>query len=208
MFRVVEVLLRETMHLALSAGFGVRWFDTPAFRSALDTRALTAVDGAVQAARPGKGTPPVGAVVAQLMLGTWVQILAPGVRRLQERLIWQPVLASAFQHATTSSQVRTRAQVFELAQRLNWARNRVNHCEPVVFGFPLPGQINTTGQRRRATPQQILDDIRTLAAAMNGSVATWLDAWVELDQLLADTRVAAALALKARDPGISLEGRR
>jgi hypothetical protein len=118
------------------------------------------------------------------------------------------VLSTAFQHGVAAGQVRTRAEVFELAQRVNWARNRVNHCEPVVFGFPLPGQMTANRQRRRATPHQILDDARALATATSTPVATWLDAWSELDSLLADAQVAQALAFKDRDPGISLEGRR
>lgn len=208
LFRVVEVSLRETIHRALVAGFGPRWFSDQAFRSALDQRTVAAVDDAVRAARPGGGTPPAGAVVAQMMLGTWVQVLAPGARRRQEATVWQPVLAAAFQQGVAAGQVRTRAEVFELAQRVNWARNRVNHCEPVVFGFPLPGQMTATRQRRRATPHQILDDARALVAAMSGPVAAWLDAWNDMDTLLASTQVTQALASQGRDPGISLEGRR
>jgi len=207
-FRVVEVTLRETMHRALAAVFGPRWFSEPAFRSALDLRTLTAVDDAARAGCPRGVIPPAGAVVAQLMFGTWVQVLAPGARRCQETAIWQPALAPAFQHAVVPGQARGRAEVFELAQRVNWARNRVNHCESVVFGFPLPGQITANRQRRRATPHQVLDDARALVTAMNDQVAAWLDAWDELDALLADAQVARALAFKDRDPGISLEGRR
>lgn len=195
------------MHRALSSGFGPRWFSSQAFRAALDMRTLSAVDAAIWTVRTGTGsggTPPAGAVVAQLMFGTWVQILAPGAGGRQDALIWQPVLAPVFKH----SSAHTRSQVFALAQRVNWARNRVNHCEPIVFGFPFPGRFTATGQRRRATPGQILDDARELTSAIDGSVAAWVDSWAELDQLLSDRRVADALAFKARDRGISLEGRR
>ena len=84
----------------------------------------------------------------------------------------------------------------------------MNHCETVVFGFPLPGQITGAGKRRRVTPHRVLDDVRALATAMDGSVSAWLNAWTDLDQLLADSRVADALAYKSRDPGISMQGRR
>jgi hypothetical protein len=207
-FRVVEVLLRETMHRALSGGFGARWFSDSKFRAALDPRTCAAIEEAVRAARSGTSTPPAGSVVAGIMLGTWVQLLAPGARRRQDAAIWKPVLATAFQRDLASGKTRTRIEVFELAQRVNWARNRVNHCEPVVFGFPLPGQLTADGERRRATPHQILDDTKALTAAMNLSVEEWLNIWANIDQLLADPRVASALAFKARDKGISLEGRR
>jgi hypothetical protein len=204
LFRNVEVLLRETMHRALAAHFGPRWFSDQSFRAALDQRTLTAVDDAIRGVRPSWDTPSAGSVVAHLMLGTWVQILAPGAQGRQEAVIWQPALASAFQR----SRPLARADAFELAQRVNWARNRVNHCEPVVFGFPLPGQVTAKGRRRRVTPQQVLDDSRELVAAVDPAVAAWIGTWAEIDGLLADPRVGAALAYKAADRGIHLEGRR
>jgi hypothetical protein len=98
--------------------------------------------------------------------------------------------------------------VYTLAKRLNWARNRVNHCEPVIFGFPLKGQITAQGTRLRTTPHQLLDDARTLCGFMNTEVADWLGDWRDFEDLLARPQVAVALRYIDRQPGIALQGRR
>ncbi|MDR3106799.1 MAG: hypothetical protein LBU05_01170 [Bifidobacteriaceae bacterium] len=136
LFRVTEVLLRETIHQAMSQTAGTPyWFSRSQVRQSLDTRVLDSLDLARRAARVRRGTPAPGSVVAQVMLGTWLQLLARGATGQQETLVWAPALSQAFQ-ADLPTQPHTRAEAYALAQRLVWARNRVFHCEPVVFGFP------------------------------------------------------------------------
>jgi hypothetical protein len=206
-FRAAEVLLRETIHRALSATFGQRWFDQAAFLAVLDPTTLSAICRAKQDATVGRRTPAAGGVVAQAMLGTWVQLLARGPRGQKEAGLWVPALSAAFQ-ADQPATPHVRAEVHALAQRLNWARNRVNHCEPVVFGFPLVGQ-KTPGQAlKRATPQQILDDTRAITAMMDEPMGRWLGTWTQIDTLLAEPIVTDALNFIAAQSRISLEGRR
>ncbi|MDR2379834.1 MAG: hypothetical protein LBE08_01435 [Bifidobacteriaceae bacterium] len=78
----------------------------------------------------------------------------------------------------------------------------------MVFGFPLVGQ-KTPGQAlKRATPQQILDDIRAITAMMDEPMGRWLGTWTHIDTLLAEPLAADALSFIAAQSRISLEGRR
>jgi hypothetical protein len=174
--RAVEILLRETIHRALTATFGLRWFDSPSFLQTLDEAALKAISQAKKDAMEGSRVPAAGTVVAKIMLGTWVQLLARGPRGIKEDGLWIPALSSVFQ-ADRSTTPLTRIDVHGLALRLRWARNRVNHCEPVVFGFPLVGQMTRAQALRRLTPQQMLDDLRRLAFMMDPAVGCWLSSW-------------------------------
>ncbi|MDR0594416.1 MAG: hypothetical protein LBG60_14430 [Bifidobacteriaceae bacterium] len=98
--------------------------------------------------------------------------------------------------------------MYALTQRLVGARNRVFHCEPVVFGFPLPGQLTATGKQRRVTPRQALSDFRLLITMMSPDVAAWLATWDRIDSLLADPLVGLALDYMASRSRIDLEGER
>ncbi|MDR2564460.1 MAG: hypothetical protein LBC97_00080 [Bifidobacteriaceae bacterium] len=208
LFRATEVLLRETIHQAMSQAWCTPyWFSRGQVRQSLDTRVLEGLDSARRAARVRRGTPAPGSVVAQVMLGTWLQLLARGANGQQEALVWVPALSRAFQ-ADLPAQPHSRAQVYALAQRLVWARNRVFHCEPVVFGFPLPGFRTRDGRARRATPHQILDDVRSLAGMTSRAARDWLGSWDRIDSLLADPLADAALAYMGTRPRLAMEGRR
>jgi len=207
-FRAVEVLLREQMHRALATVFaGPRWYADPAFRAILWDVTLGAIDVAEHKARAGRPTPAPGSVIAQVMLGTWVQLLGAGPNSNYDQDLWQPALEPVFQ-AGDPTPARTRVEVHALAQRLNWARNRVNHCEPVVFGFPLAGQKTAAGNRRRITPHQLLDDARAIASYIDPAVGQWISSWTAIDKLLAHPRVSEALEYIDNQPGIAIDGRR
>jgi len=208
LFRAVEVLLRETIHRALSARFGARWFASPAVQGTLDPRVLAALGKAVVDVAQLRHAPTPGDVVAEVMLGTWVKLLGPGIGNRHETGLWVPALAACFQKGAAHQSGRPRSDVHLLAQRLLWARNRVNHCEPVVFGFPLPGQLTAARQRRRLTPHQLLDDVRALAGCMDAAVGAWVGSWSDADALLADPLLGDALAFMDRQPRIVMEGRR
>jgi hypothetical protein len=201
LFRLVEILLRETMHRALTKCFGEQWFQTEDFRLAVDQRVLRTVEQSVSAVHVKSSGSQIGQVVSRIMLGTWVQLLAEGIDGKQDATIWQLALKPFFCHDASLD----RSDVFRFAQRVNWARNRVNHCEPVVFGFPLPGQKTASGQTRRLTPLQVLNDTRKLVSTINPHVAAWVNTWNDLDGLANDPLVAAALAFKARDRNVSFE---
>jgi hypothetical protein len=70
-FRATEVLLRETIHQAISAAAGTPyWFSRSRVRQSLDKRVLEGLDAAREAARVRRRTPAPGSIVAQVMLGT------------------------------------------------------------------------------------------------------------------------------------------
>jgi hypothetical protein len=208
LFRTTEVLLRETIHRGLTTEFGLAWFRDPGLRAILDSRTTEVFDEADRAASTRRRPASAGAVVQQVMLGTWVKLLARGPRGRYEAGIWNRALAQVFHEAVAVGTTRGRAQVYELAQHLLWARNRVGHCQPVVFGFPLVGQLTAAGQHRRLTPHQLLDDVRTLVESMSTPVGGWIKTWDEIDGLLADPLVGRALAFMDRQPRVVMEGRR
>ncbi|MFF8347980.1 hypothetical protein ACF049_19055 [Cellulosimicrobium funkei] len=197
--RFVEIALRESIHRALSGTYGDRWFQSR--RDLFDESFCDDIDDAV--AKVGDRAP-AGKVVAQLMLGTWVDLLGRGDRKPDGTKatyaadLWQAALEPAL--PTTS----TRPKVHRLALRLNWARNRINHCEPVIFGFPQPG-IGQGGVQVRRTPHLILEDARELVEHLDPALAAWLRRWREIDTLLSDPLVAKALDHVATDAAVNLQ---
>lgn len=196
--RLVEIALREHIHRALTAEFGPRWFDT---HTQLFDEVFMA--GLSEAKAKVGDAAPDGKIVAQLMLGTWVSLLgrgdrkADGSRARYARDLWEPAVQFAFTETT-------RSEANRLALRLNWARNRINHCEPVIFGFPQPGQ-GTRGMQVRRSPQLVLEDGRNLTRRLDPDLGSWLDRWSEIDELLAQPLVERALDLVDRDPSVLLE---
>lgn len=196
--RFVEVALREYLHRALGTVFGERWFETQ--RGLFDEDLLEQIDEAI--AKVGVRAP-AGKVVAQLMLGTWVSLLGRGGRKPDgtkaslATTIWDPALQQAFP-------ARTRKEVHRLAMRLNWARNLINHCEPVVFGFPQPG-MGGEGMQVRRSPALILADARELTRYLDHDLSDWLGRWNEVDALVRDARASVALDHMDLDPQVELE---
>ncbi len=196
--RTVEVALREHLHRALSATFGERWFESQRELFDVDTRER--LDEALEKI----GTKaPAGKVVAQLMLGSWVNFLGrgdhlpDGPRARYHEVLWEPALAAAFDGVE-------RKDLHRLAMRMNWARNRINHCEPVVFGFPQPG-LGGPGEQIRRSPQLMLSDARELAGHLDVGLARWLRRWSDIDELFASDLIDKALDHVATDPTVSLE---
>ncbi|WP_298461274.1 hypothetical protein [uncultured Cellulomonas sp.] len=187
--RGVEVLLRERMHRSLVAAFDDRWYLT--LQSQFDLKTKRKIDEAVTLV----GRNNAGKVIAQLMFGAWTGLLnaggpMTGVRNAAiadyETALWSPALRNAFIGSPT------RTHVHALAQSLNWARNRINHCEPVVFGFPQQGQ-GAPGRQQRKSPERVVADARTLLTLLDVDVAAWMTRWHPLDRLMRDPLAQDAL---------------
>ncbi len=195
--RLAEVTLREGIHRALAAHYGDDWFELR--HDLLDASGRRAFDRA--ALISGLRAPP-GKIIANVMLGTWVNLLGAGENREDgssvsyARVLWEPALKSVFP--------LPRREIARIAQRVNWARNRISHCEPVVFGFPMPGLGDGTAQVRRS-PGLILEDVRALVSAVAPNLAPWLARWHETEELLASPLLIDALDYISRDPGVRLE---
>jgi hypothetical protein len=198
-FRAVEVLVRERMHRALSEAFSERWFDVLERRGVLDARTVRTIAAARHGAAAG-ASPRPGKVVAQLMLGAWVDLLDRGERGQYVDELWL-VLRPVFR---AGERELDRFAVHSLAKRFNWARNRVNHCEPVVFGFPLVGERSRDGRQRRLAPAVLLEDVRTLADLVDPAVAAWLRDCDAVDRLVAHPLAGRALDHIAGQRGVVL----
>lgn len=198
--RVVEVALREHLHRALTVAFDERWYISQ--RHLFDTDLCEKIDEVLEVV--GEGAP-AGKVVAQLMFGTWASLLGRGATKedgssaAYVATIWEPALKAAFENIDV-----TRKRLRATAMSLNWARNRISHCEPVVFGFPQPG-IGQPGEQVRRAPGLVLEDARAFAAHIDGDVAAWLRRWNELDQLLADPLLGAALDHIEKEDAVTLQ---
>lgn len=198
--RVVEVALREHLHRALSTTFGERWYITQ--RDLFDADLCEKIDDVL--ADVGEMAP-AGKVVAQLMFGAWASLLGRGATKQDGTsatyiaTIWEPALSGAFKQADV-----TRKKLRSTAMSLNWARNRISHCEPVVFGFPQPG-IGQPGIQVRRAPSLVLEDARTFAAYLDPDLAVWLRRWNEIDDLLDDPLLSAALDHIAKEDAVLLQ---
>jgi hypothetical protein len=151
--RAVEVLMRQRMHEELSTTFGSDWYRR--LFDKLDMRTKRRID---EAWRGVGRTAPDGKVVAQLMLGTWSGLLdrggvtsEPGDQTVladYESLLWTPALARAFTDRGRGAGISRRSDASRLVRSVGWARNRVNHCESVVFGIPSRVRVPTGSSAR------------------------------------------------------------
>lgn len=200
--RTVEVALREAMHGALTAQYGPRWYNSQA--SHLDNRTLKMISEAKQKL---EYKPAPGKVVAQLMLGAWVSLLdrggtlKAGSRADYEAHLWDPAVRSVFSRGGLSP---TRSDIHGLAQSINWARNRINHCEPVVFGFPQLGQSGTSKVQDRHSPARVLEDMRQLTHHLDPTLGAWLAQPSAVDVLIADSKAQLALNYAKSMPGVNI----
>lgn len=200
---VAEVCLREAMHRQLTEHLGSRWYLNThgLFDERTQRNLATAIDKAKGPGQPGK-------VVAEVTFGTWTALLEPGgwtqqptgrVRNDYEATLWNPALKDSFPHSSG-----VRSQVAEVALRVRYARNRVAHHEPVVFGVPLPGRgsSGTTQIATRRSPTGVVEDIRTLVGFIDPGIEDWLRTSTAVDDLVRSP--AARLAVNYMSSRVNL----
>lgn len=206
--RIVEVVLRQQMHVALKGSYGARWFDSRTGAN-LSSEASKKVRDAYdtlnpqrqrRAASPQGQKPSADKVVAALMLGFWVALLRTPNDADHQATLWTPALEACFNvNRIAGTPIWTMSKSQKTCQRLNWARNRVNHCESVVFGFPQPGQ--TQHGQIRYSPKSIVDECRTLVGRFDPSIEAWMRTCTVVDHLIADPAAQRALAYSAGQQG-------
>lgn len=191
---ILEVALRNAMHGVLSAVWGVRWYENPAL--VFDERTLGQLRRAweelpapVRKDRSDSRLP--GRLVARCMFGFWANLLdAGGQAGLEPRrtkvdyeVLWRSALHSAFKGGPVEARAEgaryTRPWAHEALRTVNMLRNRVAHHEPLINGFPLPGQA----QRLSAIDGH--EACRKLARMIDRDLATWLDRSSQTPTLLA-----------------------
>lgn len=204
--RIVEVVLRQQMHEALRARYGARWFDNTS-GAGLSGDGRSKVEQAYEELTPRRSrrqsdraptVPAADKVVAALMMGFWAGLLRTPRDVDHEATLWVPALEGCFNRRGPQSPTLDMSAAQKVCQRLNWARNRVNHCESVVFGFPQPGQVQ--GGQLRYTPASIVEECRALVGRFSADVEAWMRASTAIDQLIADPGAHQALVYSAAQP--------
>ena len=169
---LLEVALRNAMHVCLTTGFGEDWYDSLDDTLAAGCRAR--ISEARRRLQAQHSTFTSGALVASLPFGFWVSLLGPGGRKANghranyEMTLWRPCLRFAFAHCESPSRRYIHAELNGLRQ----LRNRVAHHEP-VFQRDL-----------------VADRARILAAVgwMSPELADWVRRHSRLEEMLATDR--------------------
>lgn len=205
--RIVEVVLRQQMHESLKAQYGARWFDSSQAGLSRECKGKVAeAKSRVQRAQPqgrrsgnpGQRTRPPASdtIIAELMMGFWAALLRQPGDAQHLQTLWSPALNGCFnQNRQSHQQVWQMHDALKVCQRLNWARNRVNHCESVVFGFPQPGQGQ--GVQIRYSPGAIVQECRALVGRFDREVEAWMRSSSAVDHLIAAPAAKQALAYSA-----------
>lgn len=187
---ILEVAMRNAITVGLTKLAGGRndWYGVDL---GLDNRSLQQVSLAWSRVPASQRTP--GRVVAQLTFGFWRDLLEAGgsVRQGPLKLqtdyedLWRRELHLAFpggrQEAASAGNRFTRTWMRDVVRQVHALRNRAAHHEPLVRGFPMPGE------NRRLTAQQGLDSCHQLARSLDRDLASWL---------AAHSRTASVLATK------------
>lgn len=187
---VAEVALRNTLHDELSAHFGANWYTR---RDLFDDKTRETISSAWS--KNGISKLPVathgGKLVASLTFGFWTTLLtrgshsrgtAPFDQKLSyDELLWKPAL-----HKSFPGSPGTRASVMDEAVCVRNIRNRVAHHESVVWGIPMPGQIDhKTGKPRRLGLAASHGRILTLAGFMDSNLKAWISANSRFSSMIA-----------------------
>ena len=183
--RMVEVILREQFHRALASAYGPQWYITHA--SLVGGNGPSMMAAAQASLGAAKWTNP-GYVVAELMLGFWASLLQTPAGG-QHQQLWTDALSGAFNSRTGLPPWR-RHDAMLVCKRLNWARNRVNHCESVIFGFPQKGIVQQ--KQLRLPPLMILEDCRRVVGRFDSDVEGWMGSSTTIADLLAQQDVQNA----------------
>ena len=204
--RQVEILLRAQVGGALSEAYGHEWVlvDTgTGFNPAgvgntcqdMLANARTSVQREHMKQSPGN-------VVSRLPMSFWAKLLEnPGDAKHSET-VWAAGVDEVFNAQGLPHW--TQRQAMRMCQRLQWARNRVNHCESVVFGFPQKG-IRHDNKQLRLSPHLIVENCRQLAGRFDPMMEEWMRSVTEIDDLLNDASIHKARSMIDSRPGIITE---
>jgi hypothetical protein len=144
---IVEVALRNALSDALTRMHGPDWYTKPL---GIDDRTRDQLAGAWRRLPAARRTP--GRVVAQVMLGFWVDLLdaggptgrAPQVWTANHEDLWRAGLSKAFRGGRAVARATgaqfTRSWTHGQVKVVKVVRNRAAHHEPLVGGVPMPGE--------------------------------------------------------------------
>ena len=182
---IVEVALRNAISSELARMHGITWFDEWALfdddRMALIASAKVHTGfGKLQVDDEVKH----GKLVASLMFGFWVKLLGKGsfqgvtsrsVAPVKRRVIYDTVLWRAGLHqGFAGAGEMERSRVEKPAVIVKAIRNRVAHHESVIWGIPLPGQVDHDGAPRRLSVADSHRHVLDLAGLIDPDLGLWL----------------------------------
>lgn len=195
--QMVEVTLRNSLHAALSAQYGLAWYEN--VESGLDAYALKKIDESRRNLLKGGRVADPSHMVANLSFGFWVSLLSPGGRLPFERgnpawrfwmsllslrgrrsavtskanyemTLWRPALWRAFPNVPKPNR-RAVHRPFEYMRLL---RNRIAHHKPIYA--------------RRLDKDY--ESILTVLNWMSPEACIWVKAFSRIPDLLAQFREA------------------
>jgi hypothetical protein len=171
---IVEVALRNALNEQLTAVYGPEWYRANVGFDERTCRELATAWGRLSQRTPGR-------VIASLMFGFWVGLLdtggvtgrAPQNFPTDYEALWRSTLSRAFPGGRVEARAEgatfKRQWVHSKALVIQALRNRCAHHEPLVRGFPLPGQS------KRVTVQDGQTAYVTLLRMIDRDLAAWLD---------------------------------
>lgn len=176
---IVEVALRNALNDALTRIYGSHWYTRDI---GLDDRSRQKLAAAWRDLPRAARTP--GRVVAQLMLGFWVELLDAGgtVGREPQQWsvsyedLWRAGLARAFPGGRLEAAARaerfTRTWTHDKVKAVQVVRNRAAHHEPLVNGIPMPGQRQS--RRPRISVREGHDAYLLVLRMIDHDLAEWV----------------------------------
>jgi len=200
LLRIIELIMRESMHRELTNTYGYQWMFT---RDILDNHGQATIAKAVRRAGP-KARP--GKIIAEITMGGWVAMLQQGgfLTDTKHRFIdysktlWNPALCKAFANGAPEQ-----GEVAKIGQRMRHLRNRVAHHESLVFGITQTG-MRIQDLKVKQRPESAYRDICKIAGFMNTDLATWLSACKDIEVTLAQPLMVKAQCFSERVPGYHL----
>ena len=184
---ILEVAMRNAMNRALEIrAQRPDWYSVDI---GLDNRSVRAVNKAWGEVPQTRRTP--GRVVAQLMFGFWRNLLeaggplgeGPRKTTVDYEDLWRAELRGAFPGgratAVATGDRFTRTWTLGVVKEVHALRNRAAHHEPLVNGFPMPGES------RRLTSKRGHDSCLRLAALLDRDLAAWLTTHSQMARLFA-----------------------
>jgi len=172
---LLEIALRNAMNDRLAERWGERWYER--VEVPLDDRTAAQL---AEAHGRVVGPKLPGRVVAQCTFGFWAGLLDRGaytgrdpwrVRCDYDLVLWRGVLDRAFPGGRATARADGerwgRTYAHQVVTRVNALRNRVAHHEPLIAGYPLPGQRGPDGSERRRTAAEGFGDLLRLAAMID-----------------------------------------
>ena len=124
--QVAEVVLRNTVTIALSREFGSNWWNENACKACLgDERCEDLTDAAVRAQKVYQCAPTADHMTSILMFGFWVALL----KGQYNQRIWSKNTYRCFPNLSMQKRV---GDVYAIANAVLLFRNRIAHHEPLI----------------------------------------------------------------------------